>query len=76
MEDFFALHLEYGAERRRLDILQLDVQEDCLARIRERLTVRSRLDFLFAPEIVFAVASLSHHATSEHTGGAGGRGDR
>jgi len=71
VEDFFALRLEYGAQRRRLDILQLDVREDCLARIRERLSVMmSRLDFLFAPEIVFAVASLSHHATSELTGGA------
>jgi ubiquinone/menaquinone biosynthesis C-methylase UbiE len=55
-EAFFA---EYGAQRRKLETVQPNVREACVARIRERLTGMSDRDFLFTPEIVFATARSS-----------------
>jgi SAM-dependent methyltransferase len=56
LESFFALRLSYGVHRRRLDTLEPDVRSACLACIRERQTKMSAADFIFGPEVVFAVA--------------------
>src|SRR5207302_79220 len=45
-EKFFALRMEYGSQRRRLDTLEPAVRQACLKRIRERLSDMSQRDFL------------------------------
>jgi SAM-dependent methyltransferase len=64
MDRFFALRMEYGAQRRRLDTLQPAVRAACLQRIRERLSGMSQHDYFFTPEIVFATATSAATASA------------
>jgi SAM-dependent methyltransferase len=45
----------WGSYRRRLDTLEVDARDACLVRIRERLATLAADDFVFRPEIVFAL---------------------
>jgi len=53
---FFALRSSHGACRRRLDTLEAAQRSACESRVRERLALLAPVDFIFRPEVVFAVA--------------------
>jgi SAM-dependent methyltransferase len=53
---FFALRSSHGVCRRRLDTLASGSRSACLTRVRDRLALMAPADFVFRPEVVFAVA--------------------
>jgi ubiquinone/menaquinone biosynthesis C-methylase UbiE len=55
-EAFFALRVGFGPHQRRLAALAPDARSACLSRIRERLACLGSEDFVYRPEVVFALA--------------------
>lgn len=55
-EAFFALRVGFGSHQRRLDMLETDARTTCLSRIRARLAHLQAEDFVYRPNVVFAIA--------------------
>lgn len=58
-ESLIAARVGFGSYRRRLDTLDAETRADCLRRVRARLADMDPGDFLFRPEIVFAIGQRS-----------------
>lgn len=72
-DSLIAQRTGWGSYRRRLDTLEADARSACLTRVRERLATLAAGDFVFRPEIVFAVgrAPRGDHGARSPPAGVG-----